>query len=147
MVISFITNATTPWTYYTQLGEADVVFDSLPFSACNTMQDALALRVPVVSAAHDGEFEPGSGTPLRWRSTIGASMLTRVGLSGLAAAGEEELVGKAAHLIANPFLRAAWKLRMEKAPEAELSRAEYASRDAQLVASLLARKKGGVRSL
>jgi hypothetical protein len=139
--IAFITNATTPWTYYTQLGASELAFDSLPFSACNTMQDALALRVPIVSAAHDGEFEPGSATPLRWRSTIGASMLTRVGLSGLVAEGEADLVGKAAHLIANPFLRAAWKLRMDDAPEGELYRSEYASRDAQLVASLVKRTR------
>jgi hypothetical protein len=137
VAITFITNATTPWTYYTQLGASELAFDSLPFSACNTMQDALALRVPIVSAAHDGEFEPGSATPLRWRSTIGASMLTRVGLSGLVAEGEADLVGKAAHLIANPFLRAAWKLRMEDAPEGELYRNEYASRDAQLVAAMV----------
>ena len=137
----FITNATTPGNYYGRLGLTHLAFDSLPFSACNTMQDVVALRVPTVSAAHDGEFEPGSGTPLRWRSSIGASMLTRLGLSGLAAEGEEELIGKASHLIANPLLRAAWKLRMDRADEGELARKEYADRDAQLVAQMLRRRK------
>ncbi len=79
---AFVTNATTPGAYYARLGAAALAFDSLPFAACNTLQDVLALRVPLVSAAHDGEFEPGSASPLRWRSAIGAAMLTRVGLSG-----------------------------------------------------------------
>ena len=137
----FITNATTPNQYYGRLGQTHLAFDSLPFSACNTMQDVVALRVPTVSAAHDGEFEPGSGTALRWRSSIGASMLTRLGLSGLAAEGEQELIGKASHLIANPLLRAAWKLRMDGADEGELARKQYADRDAQLVAQMLRRRK------
>lgn len=137
VAVAFVTNATTPASYYGQLGAMDLIFDSLPFAACNTMQDALALRVPIVSAAHDGEFEPGTGSPLRWRSTIGASILTRLGLSGLAAAGERDLLGKAAHLIANPLLRAAWRVRMADAPDGDLSRVDYADRDAQLVAMLL----------
>ena len=104
------------------------------------MQDVVALRVPTISAAHDGEYEPGSATPLRWRSTIGASMLTRLGHSGLAAEGESDLVGKTSHLIANPLLRAAWKLRMHETDEGELSRRQYADRDAQLVANLIKKR-------
>jgi hypothetical protein len=144
---TFVTNATTPATYYGRLGRVALAFDSLPFAACNTLQDVLALRVPLVSAAHDDEFEAGieaaKGSPLRWRSTIGASMLTRVGLSGLAAAGTEDLGGKAAHLIANPLLRAAWRLRMAEVDDGELSKGLYADRDAQIVSAVVAKMARG----
>ena len=144
---TFVTNATTPASYYGRLGRTSLAFDSLPFAACNTLQDVLALRVPLVSAAHDDEFEAGieaaKGSPLRWRSTIGASMLTRVGLSGLAAVGTEDLGGKAAHLIANPLLRSAWRLRMAEVDEGELSKGQYADRDAQIVSAVVAKMAGG----
>jgi predicted O-linked N-acetylglucosamine transferase (SPINDLY family) len=102
----------------------DVAFDSLPFGACNTMQDLVALRVPTISLAHDGEFEPGTRTRLRWRTTIAASMLTRLGLSGLVALEEGDFFAKASHLLANPWLRAAWRIRMAAAPADDLSRAD-----------------------
>ncbi len=58
-------------------------------------------------------------------------------MRSLAAAGPEDLGGKAAHMIANPALRAAWRLRMDGADEGELSRAAHADRDAQIVSALL----------
>ena len=81
----------------------------------NTLHDLLALAVPVVSLSHDGLFEDGTATPLRWRSALGASVLTKAGLSGLVALDEAEFAAKFARLAANPYLREAWRRRIAAA--------------------------------
>jgi hypothetical protein len=98
--------------YLAALGAADISLDSQPFSGGNTMHDLLALAVPVVSLAHDGELEAGTDSPLRWRSALGASILTVAGLSGLVALDEAEQELKFARLASNPYLRAAWRQRI-----------------------------------
>jgi len=98
--------------YLAALGAADLSLDSQPFSGGNTMHDLLALAVPVVSLAHDGELEAGTDSPLRWRSALGASILTVSGLSGLVALDEAEQELKFARLASNPYLRAAWRQRI-----------------------------------
>lgn len=113
VVVEPVTGAETPQEYYTHLSQVDVAIDNQPFAACNTMQDLLALSIPIVSMSHDGEFEPGTTTPLRWRSTIGSSILTKVGLTGLVAINEAEFYSKNAALISSPVLRAAWRWRMQ----------------------------------
>ena len=98
--------------YLAGLAASDVVLDAQPFAGGNTLHDALALALPVVSLAHDGELEPGTRTPLRWRSALGASILTVAGLSGLVALDEAAFDDKFARLAANPYLREAWRARI-----------------------------------
>jgi hypothetical protein len=101
--------------YLAALGACDLSLDAQPFAGGNTMHDLLALAVPVVSLAHDGLFEPGTATALRWRSALGASVLTVAGLSGLVALDEREFTDKFARLAASPYLRAAWRARIAAA--------------------------------
>ena len=86
----------------------------------------------------EAEAAPGPRTPLRWRSGIGAALLTRAGLSGLVALSARELRAKSAALLANPFLRAAWRARMAAAEwRAALEMDDEAARDAGAVAALV----------
>ena len=101
--------------YLSALGASDLALDAQPFAGGNTMHDLLALAVPVVSLSHDGLFEDGTATPLRWRSALGASVLTKAGLSGLVALDEAEFAAKFARLAANPYLREAWRRRIAAA--------------------------------
>lgn len=119
--------------YLRLLSAAHVAVDSQPFAGGNTMQDMLSVGLPMVSLAHDGENEPahrgptpgstledggsadsrvGAPTPLRWRSALGSSILTKLGLSGLVALDEDDLFSKVAALAVNPFLRALWSGRI-----------------------------------
>ena len=67
-----------------------------------------------------------------------AALLTRAGLSGLVALSARELRAKSAALLANPFLRAAWRARMAAAEwRAALEMDDEAARDAGAVAALV----------
>jgi hypothetical protein len=153
--LEVIADAETPEAFYGHLAGTDVAVDSQPFSACNTMQDLLALAIPTVSLAHDGVFERRAGpegdaatktnnnnntttttTPLRWRSSIGACMLTKAGLTGLVALDEGEFYAKTATLLSNHALRAAWRARMDVAEEwKRVMDPARAERDARHVAA------------
>jgi hypothetical protein len=113
-----ISNASQPITYLGALSQSDVAIDSSPFAACNAMQDFVSLAIPIAGIGtvldfdHNDVDEINSSSNIRWRSTIGASMLTKLGLTGLVALSEEAFLEKSSHLIFNPFLRLVWKRRM-----------------------------------
>jgi hypothetical protein len=128
VIIEHVSRTNGMADYLGRLADADLALDAQPFAGGNTMQDLLALAVPVLSLAHDGDFgdagrnsssssTSGNGapppSPLRWRSGLGAGILTKLGLSGLVAVEEDELRGKFAALVCNPLLRAAWRERLE----------------------------------
>lgn len=124
-------------SYYTALSQVDVIIDSLPFSACNTMQDALTLGIPIVTGTHDNEYESGTSSPMRWRSSIGGSILSNVGLSGLVALDDEEFVDKTSHMLANPFLREFYRHAMANSPTSDISHTYYPYRDSLLLMDTL----------
>ena len=110
--ISHVFNAGHMGEYLSALGESDLGFDSQPFSGGNTLHDFLSLSVPVVSLSHDGQLDNGTITPLRWRSALGASILTISRLTGLVAIDDHEQMMKFAKLATNPFLRDLWRIRI-----------------------------------
>ena len=112
---SHVYNAGHMGEYLKALGESDLGFDSQPFSGGNTLHDFLGLSVPIVSLSHDGELDNGTITSLRWRSALGASILTVSGLSGLVAIDDQEQMMKFARLATNPFLRDLWRVRIAEA--------------------------------
>jgi hypothetical protein len=118
-------NASQPISYLGALSSSDVAIDSSPFGACNAMQDFLSLGIPIsgLGVVLDRD-DNGDSTKnifkdalaaedrLRWRSTIGGSMQTKLGLTGLVALSEVAFYQKSSHLLFNPFLRLVWKRRM-----------------------------------
>jgi hypothetical protein len=110
--IKHIFNAGHMGEYLRALGESDIGFDSQPFSGGNTLHDFLALSIPVLSLSHDGRFDNGTSTPLRWRSALGASILTVSKLSGLVAIDDQEQALKFSILATNPYLRDLWRIRI-----------------------------------
>jgi hypothetical protein len=121
---SLLHNASQPVTYLGALSKSDVAIDSSPFGACNAMQDFLSLAIPISGIGtvldlddngSDDVNKSNNDLPdrhLRWRSTIGASMQTRLGLTGLVSLSGEAFYYKSSHLLFNPFLRLVWQRRM-----------------------------------
>ena len=78
------------------IGCADVVLDSIGWSGCNSLIDALPHALPIVTM-------PGE----TMRSRHGAAILRRLGLESLICPTEEAYVDAAVALGANPYMRAA----------------------------------------
>lgn len=136
--LTFEYNASEAHNYMKRLSTMHILIDSLPFSACNTMQDALSLGIPIVGLHHDNVFEPSTISPIRWRSSIGACMLTKAGLTGLVALNEDEWYHKNIQLITNPFLHYLWKVRMEQNDDwKRIMDKERSERDAAWIRSLV----------
>jgi predicted O-linked N-acetylglucosamine transferase (SPINDLY family) len=76
--------------YLRAFSEGDLLVDSAPFGACNTLLDALVCGVPAV--VWEGE---------RWNSRIGAAMLRRLGLEEFIVKNEQQFVDAAAALAAD----------------------------------------------
>ena len=128
---SLLHNASQPVTYLGALSKSDVAIDSSPFGACNAMQDFLSLAIPISGIGtvldlddngSDDVNKSNNDLPdrhLRWRSTIGASMQTKLGLTGLVSLSEEAFYYKSSHLLFNPFLRLVWQRRMHANDDAD----------------------------
>jgi hypothetical protein len=109
------------------------------------MQDFVSLAIPIVGIGtildfdHNNVDDINNSSNIRWRSTIGASILTKLGLTGLVALSEESFLEKSSHLIFNPFLRLVWKRRMTTSDGNRLVQgAEIISNE---IASLIIRNK------
>lgn len=115
----------TSEAYRAAMGAADVALDSLGWSGCNTLVEALALALPVVTL-------PGDSL----RARHGAALLAQLGLTHRVCAAEADYVELAVRLGLDPAVRDAFRREIRESLPRLADRAAVWALEEQMISDL-----------